>query len=82
MINKIVSVVFIIIGTVISLFGILSFFTGGQPASDDPAYKFGYYSFPVIMLVAGGILLFVGIKTNKKYKKDKIEKDLIDSLPK
>ena len=41
---KILSIILIGLGSLLLLAGILSFFTGAGPDSEDIAYKIGYYS--------------------------------------
>jgi len=84
MIKKVIAIVFIVLGSLLILFGLLMFLTtstGKGPSSDDPAFVFGYYFAPFFILIPGAILLFVGIRMRKKVKRKKLKKDLLDSLP-
>ena len=78
---KILSIILIGLGSLLSLAGVLSFFTGNGPGSEDIAYKIGYYSFPFLVLIFGSMSLFIGIRINGNLKRKRTKKNLIDSLP-
>ena len=81
MVNKIISVVLIIIGAVFILLSVVSFLSVNAPASEGTAYKIGYYSFPVVILTFGVLFILFALRMRKKTKRRKQRKDLIDSLP-
>ena len=78
---KILSIILIGLGSLLVLAGVLSFFKGNGPGSEDIAFKIGYYSFPFLVLIFGSALVFIGIRINRNIKRKRIKKNLIDSLP-
>ena len=82
MIKKIFSVILIVIGSFLLLVFILSTLSSNGPDSNDPAYIFGYYLVPYSILVFGVGLIILGIKIRRRIKRKRIEKELLDTLPK
>jgi len=82
MIRKILSVVLIVIGSIIILGNLLSSFTTKAPESADTAFMIGYYTGKFLILLFGAILIIVGVQIRRKLKRKKIEKELLDTLPK
>jgi pilus assembly protein TadC len=81
-IKKIFSVILIVIGAFLLLVFVLSSLSSNGPDSNDPAFIFGYYLVPFTILVFGVGLIIFGIIIRRRIKRKKIEKELLDTLPK
>ena len=82
MIRKILSIILIVIGTIIVMASLLTLLNPVAPQSTDTAYMTGYYTGTFLIHLLGTVLLLTGIRILRNLKRKKVEKNLLDSLPK
>ena len=82
MIRKILSVILIVIGSIFIAVNLLALFNFKEPESSDTAFVIGYYTGTFLIFLFGAGLIILGIKIRRRMKRKKIEKELLDTLPK
>jgi len=80
-IKKILSVILIVIGSIVVAANLLTLINPVAPQSSDTAYMIGYYTGTFLIFLFGAALIFFGIRIRRKLKRKRVEKNLLDSLP-
>ena len=80
-VKKIIAAILIMIGSLVTLSELLTQITSDGPASNEPAFLFGYYLATVVFVAIGVLLIFWGFRIIRNIRRKKIKKNLIDSLP-
>ena len=81
MVKKILSVILIVLGSIVVLANLLTLINPVPPESTETAYMIGYYIGTFSIFILGAALIFFGIRIRRRLKRKRVEKNLLDSLP-